>query len=86
MSLAEVRSGRVVRILAIRGGRGICGRLGCMGVFPGVEAEVTNARPGGPVVIRVAGSRFVIGCGMASRVIVEPVPGTGESGGSAERG
>ena len=72
LSLADVETGASVRISEIQGGRGLVGRLGSMGLLPGTEVKVVGGRRGGPVIVGLRGCRIAIGCGMASRVLVEP--------------
>ncbi len=62
-------AGERVVIDSIVGGRGMRGRLDSMGIYPGEEVDVL-ANHGGPVIIRVKGSRFGIGRGMAQRIMV----------------
>ncbi|MCC6024622.1 MAG: ferrous iron transport protein A [Thaumarchaeota archaeon] len=59
-----------------RGGGGPrCGaakRLADLGILPGARIKVVRKAPlGGPIEIEVHGSRFMIGRGLASRIIVE---------------
>jgi Fe2+ transport system protein FeoA len=59
-----------------RGGSGPgCGavkRLADLGILPGAKIRVVRKAPfGGPIEIEVRGSRFMIGRGLASRIIVE---------------
>jgi ferrous iron transport protein A len=72
LSLADVETGASVRISAIQGGRGLVGRLGSMGLVPGTEVKLVGGRRGGPVIVGLRGCRIAIGCGMASKVLVEP--------------
>ena len=73
VGLTEVGTGVTVRIDTIDGGRGMTGRLASMGLVPGVEVEVISGRRGGPVLVGLHGCRIAIGCGMADRIVVEPV-------------
>ena len=43
-----------------------------MGILPGTELVLLKGGPGGPVIVDVLGSRFMLGRGMAQRVMVEP--------------
>jgi ferrous iron transport protein A len=72
LSLADVETGASVRIGTIQGGRGLVGRLCSMGLVPGTEVKVVGGRRGGPVIVGLRGCRIAIGCGMASKVLVEP--------------
>ena len=73
MPLSMVRSGERVRIVEIRGGRGLIRRLAAMGFYPGIEIEVVSNRPG-PLILNRGGVRLGIGYGMAHRIIVSPIP------------
>jgi Fe2+ transport system protein FeoA len=68
-SLTMAEKGRNVRIRRILGGPGVQRRLLGMGLAPGMEIQVV-ANNGGPLVIRVLESRFMIGRGMAHHVLV----------------
>jgi Fe2+ transport system protein FeoA len=68
LSMAE--TGRSVRIQHIFGGHGLQRRLSAMGLAPGMEMEVLRNDRGGPLVIKVLDSRFMIGRGMANHIQV----------------
>ena len=68
--LAMVRPGCRVRLVAVHGGRGLIGRLSAMGLVPGVEIEVLNTNGAGPMVVKVMGSRLMLGRGLAQKVLV----------------
>ena len=70
MPLAAVQPGRIVRLLAVRAGRGLQARLAAMGLVPGVEIEVVRNSMHGPFIIAVRGSRMMLGRGVAQRVLV----------------
>ena len=73
MPLAMVRPGETVELVDVRGGLGLQRRLAEMGLGPGSRFTVeTSGRPG-PFVIRVKGSRLILGHGMVTRVFVRPV-------------
>ena len=65
-----VRPGCRTRLVAVHGGRGIVQRLAAMGLVPGVEIEVVRADGTGPMVIKVMGSRLMLGRGMAQKIVV----------------
>jgi Fe2+ transport system protein FeoA len=69
------RPGERVKIVEIRGGRCLAGKLACMSFYPGVEIEVISNRPGPLVISRGSGegARLGIGHGMARRIIVSPI-------------
>lgn len=73
MPLAMARPGETVELVDVRGGLGLQRRLAEMGLGPGSRFTVeTSGRPG-PFVIRVKGSRLILGHGMVTRVFVRPM-------------
>ena len=73
MPLAMARPGETVELVDVRGGLGLQRRLAEMGLGPGSRFTVeTSGRPG-PFVIRVKGSRLILGHGMVTRVFIRPV-------------
>ena len=73
MPLAMARPGETVELVDVRGGRGLQRRLAEMGLGSGSRFAVeTSGRPG-PFVIRVKGSRLILGHGMVTRVFVRSV-------------
>ena len=68
--LTSVRVGRTVRVSRVDGGQGLRGRLCAMGLTPGTPVELVAAGGGGPLVLRVLGSRVMVGRGMAARIMV----------------
>jgi len=75
MPLSMARPGERVKIVEIRGGRGLAGKLACMSFYPGVEIEVISNRPGPLIISREGGggARLGIGHGMARRILVAPI-------------
>jgi len=74
MPLTMLRPGTRARVTAVCGGRGFNQRLASMGILPGAELVMVKGGVGGPVIVEVLGSRFVLGRGMAHRVMAEPLP------------
>ncbi|MBW1731331.1 MAG: ferrous iron transport protein A [Deltaproteobacteria bacterium] len=70
MPLAIVEAGRRVRLVAIKAGRGLQGRLASMGLVPGVEIEVLQNSLNGPCIVSLKGSRIILGRGMAYKIVV----------------
>jgi len=68
LSMSE--SGSTVRIRQVFGGHGLQRRLSAMGLMPGMELEVVSNDRGGPLVVKVLDSRFMIGRGMAHHIHV----------------
>jgi Fe2+ transport system protein FeoA len=65
-----VETGRRVRIQRIFGGHGLQRRLSAMGLAAGMEIDMVRNDRGGPLVIKVLDSRFMIGRGMAHHIMV----------------
>ena len=71
MPLTMLQPGSRANVTVIHGGRGLNQRLAAMGILPGTE--ITLIKSGGPVIVDVRGIRFILGHGMARRVMVNPV-------------
>jgi len=73
MSLSEVPSGKIVRLIDITSGIGLKKRLAAMGLLPGVEITVVQSSGAGPgpVIINVRNGRMVLGYGMALKMRVK---------------
>ena len=72
MPLALARPGETVELVNLRGGRGLQHRLAEMGLGLGTQLAIESCGRG-PCIIRVKGSRLVLGHGMAAGVFVRPV-------------
>jgi len=72
--LTMLRPGSRAKVTAVYGGRGFNQRLASMGIFPGAELLLVKGGVGGPVIVEVLGGRFVLGRGMAHRVLADPLP------------
>jgi ferrous iron transport protein A len=70
VTLAETGSDEVVRILEIKAGRSVRGRLLGMGIMPGSEVRVLSGGRGGPVIIAQNDCRMALGLGMSKRIMV----------------
>lgn len=71
--LDRVKNGKY-QVVSIEGGTGIVRKLTDLGVYPGSMLEVISGyQRGGPIVLSIKGSRFGIGRGMASRIVVQRV-------------
>jgi ferrous iron transport protein A len=71
MPLALVAEGEEVRLVAIRGGRGMRKRLADLGLNLGMTYRVVRKCPDGPLILAVKESRLALGWGMALKVMVE---------------
>ena len=70
-TLAHAVPGKKYRIIKVEGGCKLSSRLCAMGLMPNELLSVYAASSGGPVIITIKGSRFAIGRGMTSRIIIE---------------
>lgn len=72
LSLADVPSGRKLKIKEIRGGIGMVRKLDALGIKPGKEIVKVSAQwMGGPVLLRNGLTEVAVGFGMARNIIVE---------------
>jgi Fur family ferric uptake transcriptional regulator len=71
--LSMAKQGEKLVIRDIMGGAGARMRLSSMGIRPEDEIEVVTNFSKGQVVVAVQSSRYVIGQGLAQKIIVEPV-------------
>ncbi len=74
MNLLECVSGRLYKIIEIRGGRGLRMRLRTMGLNVGDLIEKQTEGLGGPVLLKniSLNTKIAIGRGMAMKIVVEP--------------
>jgi len=70
MTVTMLPPGVPARVTLIHGGRGLRNRLASMGIRPGESLTVVSGRPGGPFVVEVGAGRFILGRGMAHKVMV----------------
>jgi Fur family transcriptional regulator, ferric uptake regulator len=73
MTLASARQGEILKIMEISGGTGARLRLLTMGLRVGDRIEVVTNLDRGQMVVALAYSRYVIGRGLAQKILVEPV-------------
>ncbi|MCD6520997.1 MAG: ferrous iron transport protein A [Anaerolineae bacterium] len=71
MPLSMVASGETVRLIAVRGGRGICFRLAELGLVPGATFQVIQGSGQGPLILAFGETRLALGRGMAHKIYVE---------------
>ncbi len=70
MPLAMLREGEEATVVTVAGGRGCIRNLMTLGIVPGKKIKVLGRR-GGAMLISVNGTKFVIGRGLALKVIVD---------------
>lgn len=73
MPLTRVSQGEDVELVRVKGRRGLAFRLATMGLIPGVRIRVESRGGRGPALISFAGTRLILGHGMALRIIVRPM-------------
>lgn len=71
MPLTAAPSGKKLTLKAIAGGREMRRRLSELGLTTGIQFEIIQACGGGPLLLRVAGSKIAIGRGMARHIEVD---------------
>ncbi len=69
-TLAQIAPGHRVKLVAIRGDRGLSRRLLALGLVVGNEVEVLHSRKGDVIVGR-GGNRLALGHDIAEQVVVE---------------
>lgn len=69
-SLAEIKTGFVVTLQAIKVGRELSSRMTSLGLTPGASVEVLQNYGHGPLIINVRGTHVALGRGEARRLIV----------------
>ncbi len=70
VSLSTVKVGQKVKLANVDSGRGMRSRLAAMGLVPGVEITVVNNTYPGPFMLKVKGSKIMLGRGMAHKILV----------------
>jgi ferrous iron transport protein A len=70
--LTELEDGQTGIIISVLGGKILTKRLADLGITSGTEVKVIRRTLfSGPVQVEVAGSRLVLGNGLASKIMVE---------------
>jgi ferrous iron transport protein A len=71
-TLTEMEDGQTGIIVSVLGGKILTKRLADLGITSGTEVKVIRKTLfSGPVQVEVAGSRLVLGNGLASKILVE---------------
>ena len=70
--LSELVDGQTAIIVSVQGGKMLTKRLADLGITSGTVVKVIRKTLfSGPVQVEVAGSRLVLGWGLASKIIVD---------------
>lgn len=70
LPLAEAGCGRRLEVCRVDGGRGVCGRLAALGIFPGQKVELVCAADSSRCLVRLNGSTVSLGDGAAEKILV----------------
>jgi ferrous iron transport protein A len=68
--LSTLKPGERGIVVTLQGGAGFRNRLLGMGITPGAIVQVLEMYSAGPIVINISGTRFALGRGMASKILV----------------
>ncbi len=71
--LSTLKVGEKGKIVKLVGGIGMIKRLSDLGFIPEQEVEVVRSAPGGPIAIRVKGTIYALGRGVADKIYVDDV-------------
>jgi Fe2+ transport system protein FeoA len=72
MKLIDAPIGKNVKIVDLKGGKGVSSKLRQLGIEPGRIVKILRYAPiGGPVMIDCEGRGIALGRGIASRIQVE---------------
>lgn len=69
-SLKDIDPGCYAEISGINGGEGIRDKILSMGLLPGETLQVISKQKRGPVIIKINGTRLVLGKGMSQKIYV----------------
>jgi ferrous iron transport protein A len=71
LPLAAAGCGHRLEVCRIDGGRGICGRLASLGIFPGQQVELVCAADNTRCLVRINGATVSLGDGAAEKILVK---------------
>ena len=71
--LSNIKTGKTVEVVRFDAGYRAMKRLNDMGIIPGEILEIIKNSVTCPVIVKVKGTKLVIGRGLAMKVIVEEV-------------
>ena len=69
-NLNNIKAGCYAEILRINGGHSVRDKILSMGLLPGKTVQVISKQKNGPVIIKVNGTRLVVGHGVSERIHV----------------
>lgn len=70
--LNQIGAGKTATVIGLRGGTQFNGKIAAMGIGLGFTVQVIEPEPsgGGAMLVGVAGTRLMLGHGMAEKIIV----------------
>lgn len=71
--LSTLKIGEKGKIVRLEGGIGMIKRLTDLGFVPEQEVEVIRSAPRGPIAIKIKGTIYALGRGIADKVYVDDV-------------
>ncbi|MGC8972014.1 MAG: FeoA family protein [bacterium] len=71
--LSTLKVGEKGKIVKLVGGIGMVKRLSDLGFVPEQEVEVVRSAPRGPIAIRVKGTVYALGRGVADKIYVDDI-------------
>lgn len=69
-NLNNIKAGCYAEILGITGGEGLRDKVLSLGLLPGNTIQVISNRKKGPVIIKIDGTRLILGRGMSEKIHV----------------
>ncbi len=70
MPIVYAKEGEEVELVRLIAGRNLARRLSEMGINKGTRIRIVSNSGIGPIIIEIAGKRFGIGRGIASKILV----------------
>ena len=69
-NLNNIKEGCFAEISGITGGEGLRDKVLSLGLLPGKTVQVISNRKTGPVIIKINGTRLILGRGMSEKIHV----------------
>ena len=69
MPLCKAGTGKKVKVACVHGGRGLCGRMAALGIYPGAEMDLLCSG-----CVRVNGGVLSLGKDISDKILVTPSP------------
>ncbi len=76
MPLLYAKSGELVEVTKLVGGKSFIDKLTSTGIYSGTRLKIIRDGDYGSMIITVGNTRIGLGCGMARKIFVRPVKST----------